>query len=1252
MPKTDQDTKQKRIELVYRLLERHPNGLTEQEIADALNMDRRSVNNYLRELEIQGKLYKEGRLWIVLPYQRTRLRRFELSPEEAMTLYLATRLLVKQHDKRNESAETALVKLAEVLTGDVGVGQEIHQAALELAQRPGDESYSRVFRTVMQSYIYRRQVSITYEPLNSPSFQTVLSPYLLEPSAIGYATYVIGHSSIVNALRTYKLERIRQATLTRQEYAIPPDFPGLDHLRNAWSIITGDDLIPVKLRFSPGLAARRVRESQWHPSQAISDDPDHPGGCIWTAHIGDLTDFIPWVRGWGADVEVIGPEGLREALKKEAQQLAVLYEIGEIAPLSSHRLLWGKADRKTGSIHRLLYHLIDVGQVASALWQKLDDTTRQQLADWLGLNVEEAGQFIAFLASLHDLGKASPAFQDHRFLPFRLKNELKRDLEMVGLSFPERGQADRHAHHAVVSTWTLDSTYENLLATEAGLAPEWAKPIAQALGGHHGAWPASHKFNSANLKQPDDVGQAEWTTARRELIRELKAIFKPVLPTTQPVNETTDNVMLTWLSAIVSVADWLGSDEKNFDHEDQVVPLPIYARYSKKLAECALLKAGWTGIPAERQPFDFQTAFGFDASVMQQEAIAAAAGLDLPALVILEAPTGSGKTEAALGIYAAWAKAADLHGLYVAMPTTATSNQMHKRARTFLKQRYGETVEPLLVHSQALLRDDMPIDQVDQIEEEGEEDHVAARTWFLPRKKSLLAPFGVGTVDQALMSVLQTKHFFVRLLGLSHKVVIFDEVHAYDVYMTTLFQRLLRWLREIGTSVIILSATLPEKTRRELVKAYTYREIPLPSADYPRLTYATVAGEANAVELSWSSERLLALEWMSRDPAEIVNRLRDELRAGGCAAVICNTVGRAQEVYEVLEQANQEDRLCDDDDLILFHARYPLVWREGIEQKVLDKFGKERSKGPRPERAIVVATQVIEQSLDLDFDVMISDIAPVDFLLQRAGRLHRHTKDAQGQTVKRHHPDRLLVTLPDESKPVPVFDRGEVAVYERYILLRTWAVLRHREEPIRLPNDLTTLIEAVYPGDGVLPNVGPEMQAALKAAKQETDKDEDDERYKARKRVVRQPDDEDLLWGDNLALEEDDPRVHETFQALTRSDRPGLSVVCLHQVGDRLMLEPEGDSLAFDPDARLSRQMIRELARHAVTIRRREVEKYFLAEPASPVVNQIRAHWKKIPALRYHRVAIFTDKVCKLEGTPYALRLTRKLGLEIRKEPL
>jgi len=323
------NAKQRKIDLVYQVIKRYLNGITEKEIANELEMSekQRSINNYLRDLELQGKIYKEDKstLWYALPFDSVKLRGIELSPEEAMTLYLAVRLLVKQHDKQNDAAQLALTKLAEVLTGDAGIGHEIYQAALELTHRPGDEAYARIFRTMMQGYIYRRKVTITYKPLNAKAFDTIFSPYLFEPSAIGYATYAIGHSSIVNDQRTYKLERIQHAALTREEYVIPADFSGLEILRNAWSIIHGENLVSVKLRFSPEVT-ERVRESQWHPSQKpVVDDPDTPGWIIWEAKVADTIDLKPWVRSWGADCEVLEPKELREELMGEARRLAERY---------------------------------------------------------------------------------------------------------------------------------------------------------------------------------------------------------------------------------------------------------------------------------------------------------------------------------------------------------------------------------------------------------------------------------------------------------------------------------------------------------------------------------------------------------------------------------------------------------------------------------------------------------------------------------------------------------------------------------------------------------------------------------------------------------------------------------------------------------------------------------------------------------------------------------------------------------------
>jgi predicted DNA-binding transcriptional regulator YafY len=325
MPRITEDSKRDRIDRTRTLIERHPDGLTEREIAEALNFERRTAHNYLRELELQGKIYKDDQLWCPLPYKPLVLRKMELQPEEAMTLYLAARLFVKQSDQRNEAAENALTRLAQILSSDMGLGDDILQAAYELANRPTVPGYEDTFRTIMRGYIYRRKVKIVYHPYRGGPFETVLSPYLLEPSAIGFATYIIGHSSVVDALRTFKLERITHAQLLLQEeYTVPPDFPGLTLLRNAWSIYHGEELHRVVLRFHPDVV-RRVQETNWHPSQHLSWDKEQPGYLLTTFEVADTTDLKPWIRTWGANCEVLEPPALRDEMIGEVRQLAEVY---------------------------------------------------------------------------------------------------------------------------------------------------------------------------------------------------------------------------------------------------------------------------------------------------------------------------------------------------------------------------------------------------------------------------------------------------------------------------------------------------------------------------------------------------------------------------------------------------------------------------------------------------------------------------------------------------------------------------------------------------------------------------------------------------------------------------------------------------------------------------------------------------------------------------------------------------------------
>jgi CRISPR-associated endonuclease/helicase Cas3 len=878
-------------------------------------------------------------------------------------------------------------------------------------------------------------------------------------------------------------------------------------------------------------------------------------------------------------------------------------------------LLWAKKD-KDGRYHPLICHLIDVAQVAQALWDEvLTDSIRSHYCSLLDLPPGQARTILSFWVGLHDIGKATPAFQGG-------DKAAQERLSVLGLKFPRRFVGGKPSH-GTVSAQVLPG----MLASETGLAPGLAKLVARTVAGHHGAWPLPTQLQRLGGA---DLGGDEWTQARRQLVSDMAKIFRPP---GHPlgISEEAANPLIILLSGLCVTADWVGSMETYFPFAEVPFSLAGYCEQARTRARRALSELGWTGWSPPPDRASFQQLFDFQPRSMQEAAIQLADELQEPALVIIEAPTGVGKTEAALYLADRWATTLQQRGLYVAMPTMATSNQMFGRARDVLRRRYpGSLVNLHLVHSQARWREDITALQLDTAEE-SEGGKVAAMTWFLPRKRTLLAPFGVGTVDQALLSVLQARHFFLRLFGLSHKTVIFDEVHAYDTYMSTIFQRLLEWLRSLGTSVVVLSATLPKETRRELLSAYSGRDAGFAeSASYPTIAWAT--GDHNGVvPLEQGQERVLGLGWIGRGPETIVERLRVELKEGGCAAVICNTVGRAQEVYRALRTSE----MLPQKDLHLFHARFPLAWRDEIEARVLSAFGK---NGERPERSVVVATQVIEQSLDLDFDLMISDLAPTDLLLQRAGRLHRHER--QGRPAPLSTP-QLLVVEPAEKDGVPDFG-PDLYVYEEYVLLRSYISLRDRLR-LTLPSETTALIEAVYGDSELTAAPSSAMAAALADAWERMHHREEEHVDKARQKLVVPPDYDDLLGMRSLDLEEDSPELHEAFQALTRLARAGISLVCLHAAPGRLFLEPDGSGPAVDPEEPPDSELTRQLAMHTVLVTHRPVFNYLRAQ-AVPV------GWRDHPLLRNHRAGVFTDGRFALPGTDYALRLTRDLGLEVSKE--
>ncbi len=353
---------------------------------------------------------------------------------------------------------------------------------------------------------------------------------------------------------------------------------------------------------------------------------------------------------------------------------------------------------------------------------------------------------------------------------------------------------------------------------------------------------------------------------------------------------------------------------------------------------------------------------------------------------------------------------------------------MFGRALTFLENFLPDTpLDMQLVHGSASLAERIPrLRGIDASTQES----IETSAWFSQRKRALLSPYGVGTIDQALFATLHVKHHFVRLWGLANRVVVLDEVHAYDTYTAGLIEALLSWLKTMNCSVVLMSATLPEKRRAAFLKAWGAEQVP--EMAYPRVL---VAGRDGVAGEHVPSRPLapIAVSALPDDLETIAVAALQQLSGDGCGVVIVNTVQRAQALYSRLK--NEIDKGTD---LLLFHARYPADERSEREQLVLEKFGGGETVH-RPGRALLVATQVVEQSLDIDFDFMITDLAPVDLLLQRAGRLHRHER----KRPRQHTKPQLMVAGFQHDRMPELKQTAWGFVYDPYVLYRTWAIAGH-----------------------------------------------------------------------------------------------------------------------------------------------------------------------------------------------------------------
>ncbi|MFT4192238.1 MAG: CRISPR-associated helicase Cas3' [Comamonas sp.] len=704
------------------------------------------------------------------------------------------------------------------------------------------------------------------------------------------------------------------------------------------------------------------------------------------------------------------------------------------------RHLWAKSGDPA---HGLLAHMLDVAAVAEVMLEWEPAQSLDWAASAFGLSREHGLRWLAALAGLHDFGKAIPGFQA------KWPEGMAAD-QASGLAFPA------HACGVTDHSCATAALLGGPLFPLADAAPDWLRHVIQAISAHHGFHFLPTQVNGARPKgEPPAWGQA------RQAV--LQAYWRTLAPQGVPSLEEVSLPAVNWLAGLTSAADWIASNPEWFALGERHDDLRTYHDHARTLAASALAHIGWRRSRALLDaPVDLGTLLahmtgreGLSPRPLQQAGDDLLRGAKGPTLLLVEAPMGEGKTELAFLAQLRLQAANGHRGLYVALPTQATGNALFQRAETFLKAFATDPTDVQLVHGGASMNEDAQRLRTVYLRGIGQDrgETLSASAWFGQRRRPLLSPYGVGTVDQALFGALNVKHHFVRLWGLGNRVVVLDEVHAYDTYTSGLIAALLQWLKALGSSVVLMSATLPRARRDELLAAWGLEAERAPALAYPRLLLADDAGVRGE---HFQARDLAPIRVMGLGESleELADQTWELLEAGGCGVVIVNTVDRAQKLYRLLR-----DRLQPQVPLLLFHARYPLDARGERERQVLGLFGLQ---GERPAKALLIATQVAEQSLDLDFDFMLSDLAPVDLLLQRAGRLHRHDRSRPPA----HEEARLWVAglrpeFPDLKATAWKF------VYDSYILGRTWALLG-QEQILHLPGDIDRLVQAVY-GDEPLP---------------------------------------------------------------------------------------------------------------------------------------------------------------------------------------
>lgn len=742
-------------------------------------------------------------------------------------------------------------------------------------------------------------------------------------------------------------------------------------------------------------------------------------------------------------------------------------------------------------------HLSDAGSMAGTAWDRfMSWNIRESMARMadpegrIGIRrtIKALRDLAVFMASIHDVGKANPVFQymiadgDHGFLCERLTE--------YGMTPPPEGYSNAELRHEAVSGLAIIDW-----ALAAGFDRRHAMALQAMVSGHHGFFDEYAKALKCMLMRNNDSKWNVWLDgSRAPSARPWTAIRRLIIGRAVSPYEESGSVAI-WkrmslptpvqsiIAAVVVTADWMASNEEAFPAGDDGVRVCDANARRRRALGMLDLGSAWDPQPGA-PPFDdawFAAQFpsigaGARMNPMQETMVKASASVASSPLIICESEMGSGKTEAALASARILASRFGCGGVSFALPTMATTDAMFSRIMPWA-ERMGAGGSVALSHGDAWLNSEWRRVR-------------SSDSWTGRGRMSVLSSFHVSTIDRLLHVALKGRHVELDHLGFASKVVIIDEMHSADEYMLAYVERTLNWLASWHAPVIILSATLPESTRRRLVKAYSGADDDLDFHDhgYPLITIAQPDGEVGHLTCDQGEHARSKVAVVAEPAAGLVDDALGETRYGGCSAVIMDTVSSAQTVFSQVRSA-----MGDDGKVMLLHSRFCADDRHSRERRLIRMLGPH---GRRPDRLVVVSTQVIEQSLDLDFDFMHTAVAPIDILLQRSGRLHRREDTPRPKGVG----NPVLRVVGAASGPEPPRRSVNDLVYAHYHLLAAQAEIAQTPEWV-IPDSIPLLIHGAY-------DVIPEMRGwekALKDARSELDARLADKRRKAGQSLLAEP---------------------------------------------------------------------------------------------------------------------------------------------------